>query len=489
MGEQLLMIIKDMSNYPDFNPEETLQYLNARIPDDGKIAIFKTESASHNKETITIARRIRGFTSYEPKGVLVMEVRSDQFASLWNTADLGNEARFIILDKLGGIVFESEPNTARDWMSDSIVDRILHEENVSFVDSELGQLYVSRESSYLGWRMVVTIPVQELREPISTIRSTTEIVGVLTLAVALFIAYRFAQSIIRPIRTLRDGMKETEQGNWSKIEEHQRDDEIGALIHRYNLMVSRLSEMIEKVYEVELDQQKSKIELQQIRYERQNAEFQALQLQINPHFLYNTLETINCYAIVQDSEEIAEIVEAMAYMLRYSVQTHLEEITLVNELNHVRNYLIIMKHRLDLDFEIDVVVPPEYLLNKMVRLTLQPLVENAFQHAFQDGLTPEHYIRIDARLQDDDFLVIVEDNGVGMDEERLNTLRHHLNSSELEDISEKQKKTILRKGGIGVRNVHRRIQMVYGLEYGLQIESEPGRGTTITMRMPKKNTN
>lgn len=86
-------------------------------------------------------------------------------------------------------------------------------------------------------------------------------------------------------------------------------------------------------------------------------ELQALQLQINPHFLYNTLETINCYAIVKDNEEISEIVEAMAYMMRYSLQTRLDEITVSNELNHVRNYLIILKHRIQRDFELDINVP------------------------------------------------------------------------------------------------------------------------------------
>lgn len=485
-GKAIIDDNQNMSNYPDFQPEEMLHELNARVPNDGKIAIFKTENAPHNKETITIARRIRGFSSYETRGVLAMEVRSDQFSSLWNTADLGSEARFFILDEQGGLVFESETNASQHWMTDSIVQQILQEEDVSFVEPELEQLYVSRESDYLGWKMVITLPIEELRQPVSTIRSTTLIVGAMTLTVALFVAYRFARSITRPIRTLTNGMKETEQGIWNKIEQHQRDDEIGALIHRYNLMVSRLSEMIEKVYEAELHQQKAQIELQQIRFERQNAEFQALQLQINPHFLYNTLETINCYAIVQDSEEISEIVEAMAFMLRYSVQTHLEEITLVNELNHVRNYMMIMSHRLGREFEIDVAVPPKYLLHNMVRLTLQPLVENVFQHAFKDGVKQEHFIRIDARLTEEYFIVTVEDNGIGMDEERLATIRHLLECSEEVATSHEQQKSILKRGGIGVRNVHRRIQMVYGEAYGLFITSKLGQGTTITMRMPKK---
>lgn len=492
-GKSIIDDNRNMVFYPNFDGGEMLDYLNSRVPPDGKIAIFKTEKAEHGQETITIARRIRGFRTYEPKGVLAMEIRSQQFSDLWSTADLGSAASFFIVDKTGNLVFQ--PQDIDHDVTQPVINRLLDGEDTSFVEPTSGRLFVSRESEYLGWRMVVSLPVEELRGPVSSIRSITIGVGLLTLGIALLMAYKFGQSIIRPIKTLMHGMRETERGIWHKIEDHQRDDEIGGLIHRYNLMVSRLSELVDKIYAADLSQQRSLLELQQTRYERQNAEFQALQLQINPHFLYNTLETINCYAIVQDSEEISEIVEAMAFMLRYSVQTHLEEITLVNELNHVRNYMIIMKHRLDTDFEIDVAVPSEYLLRKMVRLTLQPLVENIFQHAFRDGFEPHHYVRIDAVERGDDFLVTVEDNGVGISPERLELIRRQLRVSEelvqLEKSEESgdghgtARKSILRKGGIGVNNVHRRIQMVYGADYGLSVDSTEGQGTVITMRMPR----
>lgn len=268
-------------------------------------------------------------------------------------------------------------------------------------------------------------------------------------------------------------MRETEKGNWKSIEMKPRDDEIGGLIHSYNLMVSRLSDMIERVYDTELSSQKTKLQLQAIELERHKAEFQALQLQINPHFLYNTLETINCYAIVQDSDEISEMVEAMAFMLRYSIQTNLEEVTLANELNHVRNYMIIQKHRIGRDFEIEVATPPALLLSRMVRLTLQPIVENIFHHAFPEGIEPEHSIRIDTYEDGEELLVLVEDNGVGMTDERLGELRRRLGKNRLaeEQVADRPG----RRGGIGLVNVHRRIQMVYGDEFDLASIALPGK--------------
>ena len=240
-------------------------------------------------------------------------------------------------------------------------------------------------------------------------------------------------------------------------------------------MVSRLSDMIEQVYDTELHNQKTQLELQDIQLERQRAEFQALQLQINPHFLYNTLETINCYAIVQESDEISDMVEAMAFMLRYSIQTNLEEITIANELNHVRHYMMILKHRIGRDFEIEVATPPELLLEKMVRLSLQPIVENIFQHAFPEGIEVWHYIRIDTRIEQDNLLVIVEDNGAGIADHKLLKLRKRLEENRLVDDDDGMH--VRRKGGIGIVNVHRRIQMVYGEEYGITVYSSPDQGT------------
>ncbi|WP_082112177.1 sensor histidine kinase [Paenibacillus sp. DMB20] len=331
--------------------------------------------------------------------------------------------------------------------------------------------------------MVASVPLNELQKPVITIRRATIMVGIATLVMTLLVAYRFGASIVKPVRTLMHGMRETEKGNWQRIDDNRRKGEIGVLIGRYNTMVSRLSEMIERVYQSELDQQKAMLELQQEALERSRAEFQALQLQMNPHFLYNTLETIKCYAVVQDSEEITEMVESLALMLRYAIQTNLEEITVANELKQVLAYMAILKHRMNREVEIEVVIPPPLLLEKMVRLTMQPLIENIVQHAFPNGMKDGSYIRIDARRDKDRFYVIVEDNGAGMPEERLNELREKLKLNRLAGNGPGSD-PVYHSGGIGLMNVHRRIQLVYGEQFGLTIESAAGAGTTMIMTMP-----
>ncbi|MDF2836421.1 MAG: integral rane sensor signal transduction histidine kinase [Paenibacillus sp.] len=469
---------------------ERLEELNDKTERNGRISIMSTSLLPKDQgQVITVARKIRGYSSYSIKGVLAIEFREEQLTKLWKGMDLGENGFFFILDSQGEVVYAPDSNPMGELLRSDIPDRIVRGGEERLI-AELGgqeRMIVSRRSDYSGWSLAISMPLEELRAPISAIRTTTVGVGLLTLAIALFMAVRFGRSIVQPIRTLMNGMREMEKGNWQTVKVKPREDEVGGLVHSFNLMVGRLSEMIGRVYDAELKGHKAQLELQDIQLERQKAEFQALQLQINPHFLYNTLETINCYAIVQDSDDITEMVEAMAFMLRYSVQTNLEESTIVNELNHVRNYLIILKHRIGREFELEVAVEPSLLLEGMVRLTLQPIVENVFQHAFPGGIEPHHCIRVDARLEQGSLFITVEDNGEGMSEKRLAMVRQRLKENRLAEEDELAQRR--RKGGIGILNVHRRIQMVYGNDYGIQIDSAQGSGTVVTMVMPRGQLN
>ncbi|MNI16172.1 Sensor histidine kinase YehU [compost metagenome] len=467
-----------------FDSKRQYQYLLEHTPDNGSIAILQTNiNGDTNSDTITMARRVRGVASYEPNGVLAIEFKAKDLSNIWEPLGVSKNGFFLILDEAGRYVYRPTDSQLAVSISNRLKNELQNDSNSYVIQkiNEKSYFLVSRKSNYTGWSLVMGLPLDELREPAAQIRTMTLIMGFIFLLASLVLAMRFGKSITDPIRTLREAMRVTEKGNWMQLPPTKREDEIGGLMHSYNLMVTRLQEMIERVYEAELSSQKTAIELHETQLERHRAEFQALQLQINPHFLYNTLETIKCYAVVEDSDEIAEMVEAMAFMMRYSIQTNLEEITIANELRHVLSFLTILKHRNQKEFEITVSIPPAYLLQKTVRLTLQPLVENAFQHAFPDGIEEHHRISIDAKLEKDRFLVIVEDNGQGITTERLETLRERLRENRL---AESETDSIYHLGGIGLMNVHRRIQMVYGEAYGLTIESELGQGTRITMSMP-----
>ncbi|WP_240418272.1 cache domain-containing sensor histidine kinase [Paenibacillus periandrae] len=467
------------SSGESFDNEQVKQQLEffKQNTEEGSLSVLNHSILSDQKNMmLTLVRRIRGLTATEPKGILAIELRAAELSELWKGIDLGSHGYFFIADDKGKYVYHPDKNRIGTELPVEIRDEVFHAGDKAFtavIDNQ-AQMFMSRRSNYGNWRLVVSMSVEELRKPTDTIRTTTIVVGCFTLGIALWLAFRFGKSITGPIRTLKAAMRQTEKGNWVTIPLPEHRDEIVELMSRYNLMVNRLSELVDKVYQAELSDRES-------RMERQKAELQSLQLQINPHFLYNTLETIVCYAVIRDSKEISEIVKALAYMLRYSVQTNLEEITVANELKHVLYFLMVLRHRIGREFEVDVAIHPDYLLRSMVRLTLQPLVENAFQHAFPDGVEDYHYIRIDAGEDDDIFWVSVEDNGAGIKEERLAEVREKLGANRLADNEEGSSQGI---GGIGIVNVHRRIQMVFGEQYGLKIESEVDQGTKLLMIMP-----
>ncbi|MFH5184508.1 sensor histidine kinase [Paenibacillus sp. TAB 01] len=405
-----------------------LAQLKDKTNNDGTLTVMnRTILPERTNSTITLARKIRGLGSTEFNGILAIEIQSKDLSTLWGGIDLGENGYFYIVDKTGEIVYHpAEQKIGTRW-PDWMETQLQGADSQTFEGEEEGEkrMFVTRKSDYSGWTLIVSMPLDELQKPVANIRTTTIVVGLCTLIVALWLSHRFGRSITKPIRVLKDGMRQTEKGNWMTIPvSADPKGEIDQLTISYNRMVSRLSELVEQVYEAELINRETQLE-------RQKAEFQSLQMQINPHFLYNTLETIVCYAALKDSTEITEIVKSMAYMLRYSVQTNLEEITVANELKHILNYTVILKHRIEREFEIDVAVPPDYLLKKMVRLTLQPLVENAFQHAFPDGMEDYHYIRIDAGERDGLFWVTVEDNGAGMTQEQLHKLQQKLETNRL----------------------------------------------------------
>ncbi|HHY22834.1 MAG TPA: histidine kinase [Clostridiaceae bacterium] len=253
-------------------------------------------------------------------------------------------------------------------------------------------------------------------------------------------------------------MSKTGDGKWYSYQEKIPNDEIGYLITNYNNMVNRMSELINEVYLTELDKKKEELA-------RQKAEFQAMQAQINPHFLYNTLDAVNSYTLLNKKDSVSSIVDSLADMFRYAVKSPLELVKLKDEQNNVSNYLTIQKYRLgaipEIIWEIDA-----YRENQILRLTLQPIIENCFKHAFIDGIEPYHKIRISANSINDEFYLTVEDNGIGTSFE-INNFKFD---------SDQQ--------GIGLPNVSKRIQLIFGTDYGLTISSKPECGTIVSIKIP-----
>lgn len=262
--------------------------------------------------------------------------------------------------------------------------------------------------------------------------------------------------ITRPVNLLSGAMGNVEAGDFSIVPEGQGDDEIARLTRQFNYMVIKIRELITSV---EREQQ-----------ERYRTQFRVLQNQINPHFLYNTLDSLQWKAMEYDADELSELICALSGFFRATLSEGRDFIPLEQEFEHLRYYLKIQQYRYEdiLSYEIDMPEPLSRI--PVTRLILQPLVENAIYHGIKPKLSPGR-IHISAG-RDGDFLSIeIEDDGIGMDTQTLCLVTARMEGEEIGD-------------SIGLANVHQRLRLIYGSGYGITIASEKGAGTCVTVRLP-----
>jgi sensor histidine kinase YesM len=286
-----------------------------------------------------------------------------------------------------------------------------------------------------------------------------------TFTLGLLIAYLFSNSITKPIRRLTKTAKEVASGKLDGAKLDESNDEIGFLSQTFNKMRTDLSYYIRQI--------KEKSEQDKLLKEM---ELKSLQNQINPHFLFNTLNTISKNALVEGSEKVYQLINSISKLLRYNLGVMEKPVTLADEISVVKEYFFIQKTRFEDRVEFDVTISEECLSLQMPILTLQPLVENAFIH----GIEPyekKGKIEIEG-YADEEFIVLkIRDNGMGMDTETSNML--------LDTSSSRMSNSNGHSTGLGVKNVLRRLELFYQSKENVIINSVLGKGTTIELRLPK----
>ena len=243
-----------------------------------------------------------------------------------------------------------------------------------------------------------------------------------------------------------------------------RTDEIGTLYNEYNAMVESLNAAVKQDYQ-------DKLVLL-------DAQMKSLEARINSHFLFNTLEAINSIAELEDNESIATMSLALGNMFRYTLKTQSELVTVQDELDHVNDYVTIQRIRFDNRFHLELDIPAEYLNNKVLKLILQPLVENALYHGLNYCTTGDT-INIRAYAENNCLMIDVYDNGQGMAIETLTKLQSSLmEEASFTELGHRNKQSI------GLKNIHSRIELYYGKGYGLTVTSIHGEWTNIQIRLP-----
>ena len=301
------------------------------------------------------------------------------------------------------------------------------------------------------------------------IRNLCVLVLIGTVIACFILSYYVTFSISDPLKKLNRVMKKTGSGKWTVRYENSGHDEITALGDRFNEMAENTNQLIDQVYLSEIHRQK-------LQLSWKNAQLDAMLMQINPHFLYNTLDIIRWEAMYEADGEspVTEMIEKFSRLCRLGMKTGGNTITLREGIEHASIYLDVINFRhsekiqLFLETEVDdqSVYIPQFIL--------QPIMENAVVHAFGDA-SSGYFIRIHSSACDNVLHILVEDNGRGMEKNELHSLQLSLNRDEAPDES------------IGLVNVNQRIRLFYGESYGLQISSTPGKGTRIEILLPLRN--
>ncbi|UQZ76249.1 two-component sensor histidine kinase [Niallia circulans] len=325
-----------------------------------------------------------------------------------------------------------------------------------------GQKYfiTHTSSSYVNWVYWNIVSFDSIIAKVQTTKYTMLAIFFLLNLVVLFMAIVFSSKLTKPIEQLVSAMKNVQKGDLSiknTLQPMQAKDEIGILTDHFILMIERINTLIKENYEKQLL--------------IKDTEFKALQAQINPHFLYNTLESINWQAKMNRQTDISSMVESLGYLLRNAISAKHDAVLLEEEIFIVDHYIRIQKYRYGDRLIFHKMIPPETKNCYIPKLMIQPLVENAIHYALEQMIEPCK-ITVHAVLRENNLHITVEDNGPGMEEELLAKVR---------------KQEVRTRGtGIGLYNIDSRIKLLYGEEFGLIIKSKRGTGTQVHLIIPNK---
>lgn len=407
-------------------------------------------------QVLSFVKAVRHPATNAVIGVILIDLKLDFIQSIVESVSLGKSGFVFIMDETDGVVYSpANPIVYR------IMGRWLDGYSGSLVKSIFGLNYRMFYNTFPdnGWRIVGVLPLSESLKVVSDLHLYTVIVAVITLCFAFFVTWFFTNSIVRPVGNLRSLMRKVEEGQLHLRFRSQTNDEIGQLGNSFNKMVEEIENLIDLVY---IEQK-----------EKREAELKALQAQIKPHFLYNTLDTIHWMAEERGAHDIVEIIVALTHLFRISLSKGIESIPLEEELQHVDSYLVIQLARYESKLSYEMIVPDELKKYKVLKIVLQPLVENAIYHGIKTKRGNGKII-IMAYQEANSLILTVEDDGAGIAPEQLLQLQ--------EDMQRPRDGNP--KRGYGLYNVNERIKLTHGMEYGLLVDSAVGSGTVITVRLP-----
>ena len=405
-----------------------------------------------------VARGIVRLETSQVVGVLLVNTEIDYLRNICNNMKISESERIIILDDKYTIYDTEEENIANNAETQISSINYPKENEMITININGEELFVtSIISEYTGWRVVSLIPIDELFHDLNVMQRSTIILSSIILLFTILFITLISKQIITPIKKLKLLMNLVETGNFDIKINIDSKDEIGSLAHSFNSMTEKINNLIQEVY------------IEQI--EKGEIELQMLQSQINPHFLYNTLESISMMATINDDDTTSEMAANLGTILRYGISKNNDEVTVIEEVKILEKYIKLQSIRFHDSYNIIMDINPNIYNIIIIKLILQPIVENAIYHGMiakrSNGIITVRGFQSDGILH---FEVI--DNGTGMNEDQTASLNGYINDQNNNFSS------------IGLRNVNKRIKIRYGTNYGIHIQSTLEEGTTVYVSLP-----
>lgn len=408
---------------------------------------------------ITLSRTLEDAATGEVEGMFLVDLNYESISDLCNENKIGNKGYTFIIDDTGNIIYHPKQQLLYGGLTTEKITEVLETEENYMITSEGedSRLYTMSRSEKTGWTVVSVAYTSELLKDSDSTQLIYICTAFILILATILITNMIVGSITKPIQAMRDSMKMVEQGDFKGADiEIIDNNELGSLGESFNAMTHRIETLMEQnIYE---------------QKEKRKNEMRALQSQINPHFLYNTLDSIIWMSAAGKNDEVVEMTSALARLFRQSISNEKEELTVFEEIEYVKSYLIIQKMRYKDKVEYTIEVEPEILEVSIIKFALQPLVENAIYHGLKYKEDKGH-LYIKGYANDNKVIIDVIDNGVGMTEDELKYI-----------FDEKQ--TDYKNNGVGVVNVEKRLKLYYGPDYGIQYQSEKGVGTTASVTIP-----
>ena len=441
---------KDALANLSFNKEE--------MPELGEIVISRphVESLLLNEYpwVVSISTRIRQADGTEQ--IVVLDSRFSQIASYVDTVGVGSHGYCFIMDQDGTIIYHPQQQLIFAGLKEENTQNMTAHSDGSYEENSL--IYTIRTRKGSSWRIVAVSFVDELIE--GRLKDCLILLAgllLIVLAATIVSSVVLSRYISRPIHSLNKAMGEFEaNAEGFSYEPVYGSLEVTSLSNAFGHLVIRIQELMNQVRNEEIVLRKT--------------ELRALQAQINPHFLYNTLDSIAWMCEEGRTKDAVEMVNALARLFRISISKGHELIPVEKEVEHAKSYLQIQKFRYKNQFQYSFDVQESCLHYYCNKITLQPIIENAIYHGL-NRMIDEGFIEIKIFEDGGDVVFTVEDNGVGMTKEQCESILH--------------KEVKGQTGGIGIKNVNDRVKIYFGEQYGMKIESELDEGTKVSIRMPK----